>query len=201
MVKLAEESTLENIQEVSRILLSSFMEQVLTKHLELHCDQDGALYVQKKGKSEIYSVREGCTAKELIRVKERKVLEKFPNLAWGKKVVKGSFVPNTNFTREVKPEVRVQCSLPIFQNFTILTNDPLPLHQPVHVGKGLMDYVFIRLGLYDLEFFFKKLNFDKRHIDAVPELMYRLGLQVVAAKQQKLQEKQQSKVTARLLVV
>jgi hypothetical protein len=113
MVKLAEDSKLDHdkVMPVSRILLSPFMEALLTKHLAQHCDANGDLYIltkpSKKSKTptptNTYKVRKNCTVAELVRAQDRKALELF-KCDWGKTVVKGAFVPNKSFEKQILPD-------------------------------------------------------------------------------------------------
>ena len=111
MVQLAERSELDHkeVTPVSRILLSPFMEVLLTKHLEQHCDTNGDLYIltkpSKKAKTptNTYKVREKCTVAELLRGQDKKVLKQF-KCDWGKTVVKGTFVPNKSFEKKSLPD-------------------------------------------------------------------------------------------------
>ena len=112
MVQLAEESVLDpnEVTAVSRILLSEFMEQLLTKHLTRHCDSEGNLYIltkpSKKSKTpttNTYKVRMNCTVAELVRVQDRKALTLF-ECDWGKTVVKGTFVPNKSFEQMISSD-------------------------------------------------------------------------------------------------
>ena len=109
MVQLAEDSELDQneVTAVSRILLSPFMEVLLTKHLAQHCDTNGDLYIltkpSKKSKTptnNTYKVRKNCTVAELVRVQDRKALKRF-KCDWGKTVVKGTFVPKESFEKIV----------------------------------------------------------------------------------------------------
>jgi hypothetical protein len=112
MVKLAEDSRLDpkKVTPVSRILLSPFMEVLLTKHLAQHCDTNGDLYIlQKPSKksntppTNTYKVRENCTVAELVRGQDRKALKLY-ECDWGKTVVKGTFVPNKSFEKKILPD-------------------------------------------------------------------------------------------------
>ena len=101
-MQLAEDSDLDHnkVKPVSRILLSEFMEELLTKHLARHCDSDGNLYIPKRGpkvKNHSYNVRRNCTIFELVRVKDRTAASKHSKSGWGTKVVTGTFVPNESF--------------------------------------------------------------------------------------------------------
>ena len=101
-MQLAEHSDLDHnkVKPVSRILLSEFMEDLLTKHLARHCDRDGNLYIPKRGPlNHSYKVRRNCTIAELVRVQDR-IAASNSNSRWGKKVVKGTFVPNESFEKK-----------------------------------------------------------------------------------------------------
>jgi hypothetical protein len=103
MVLLAKNSDLDpnKVKPVSRILLSDFMEDLLTKHLARHCDSEGNLYIPKrdsKVKSH-YNVRRNCIIGELVRVQDRTAASNHSNSGWGKTVVKGTFVPNGSFEK------------------------------------------------------------------------------------------------------